>query len=631
MAGKTTGGTVTWTLDADSSKLDASLTKAQTGAKKTAQELEKAGESGKNAANKLGTSFTQNLSNIQMKLGGVTAGMESFALKALGVGAAIGGLAFAGVKSAASLEQIEANLFAISGDADFAAEALQKLKQISLDTAGFSTKGLANVTLSLKNVYGTTEEAIKQTEVLARMISATGGSEADLQGVVSALQMITVSGKAGSRQIRQLYNASPLFGEIAAKAGITAEALENAEDPLAMLTKAFGEAAKEGGMLQAAIDRQNSTFNDAWDDLTENFTNKLGEWAMSSGLFDIIKQALNDLMVWLQANGPKIGEQIKNAVGFIMNNKDRIIGAVIAFGAVWAGLKIASAIITLWKLVMALRGLYAIVKGFAIVAPILKVLTTNIGSLAGIGRVLMTVLGALTSVVGLVIAAIAIWAYNIYQIATHWQDFRDLIVAGLEWLAGLASAIYNIAISIVQGLANGLIQGGQMIWNGIKSAADKIGEFFAGAANWLYDTGKNIVQGLINGIKDMAGKVGDTVGNIGSGIKNKFKSILGISSPSKVFAGYGVNIGEGLSEGIKKTVGDVTGTVSVMATNLTQPMAVSNPITTPVVNQQTTNSGITNNIGTINIAKEVDGEKWLQKLNRNTELASNGMVGVTNV
>lgn len=42
-------------------------------------------------------------------------------------------------------------------------------------------------------------------------------------------------------------------------------------------------------------------------------------------------------------------------------------------------------------------------------------------------------------------------------------------------------------------------------------------------------------------------------------------------------------------------------------------------------------SGVTNNIGTINISKEVDGERWLQKLSRQTNITGYGMVGQTNV
>jgi hypothetical protein len=42
----------------------------------------------------------------------------------------------------------------------------------------------------------------------------------------------------------------------------------------------------------------------------------------------------------------------------------------------------------------------------------------------------------------------------------------------------------------------------------------------------------------------------------------------------------------------------------------------------------TTGAGIENNIGTINIASEVDGEAWLRKLSGNQEITANNLTPV---
>jgi hypothetical protein len=39
----------------------------------------------------------------------------------------------------------------------------------------------------------------------------------------------------------------------------------------------------------------------------------------------------------------------------------------------------------------------------------------------------------------------------------------------------------------------------------------------------------------------------------------------------------------------------------------------------------TTGAGIENNIGTINIASEVDGEAWLRRLSNDSEITAHGM------
>ncbi|MGZ7371093.1 hypothetical protein ACXWSM_09370, partial [Streptococcus pyogenes] len=80
------------------------------------------------------------------------------------------------------------------------------------------------------------------------------------------------------------------------------------------------------------------------------------------------------------------------------------------------------------------------------------------------------------------------------------------------------------------------------------------------AGSWLIDTGKNIVQGLINGMTSLAGKIGSYfLEKIPGWIRKPFESALGIHSPSRVFAGYGENIGQGLINGVQSMAGSVKG------------------------------------------------------------------------
>jgi hypothetical protein len=80
----------------------------------------------------------------------------------------------------------------------------------------------------------------------------------------------------------------------------------------------------------------------------------------------------------------------------------------------------------------------------------------------------------------------------------------------------------------------------------------------------LYNVGKDIVQGLINGIKDAIGEAVGAVSGAANAVKNTFKSILGIHSPSTVFAMYGKNIVQGLSVGIDRNSGIAQSSVSNM-------------------------------------------------------------------
>ena len=59
-------------------------------------------------------------------------------------------------------------------------------------------------------------------------------------------------------------------------------------------------------------------------------------------------------------------------------------------------------------------------------------------------------------------------------------------------------------------------------------------------------------QGLIDGISDMISNVKETISGVAETVSSKFKELLGIASPSKVFSQYGKFIDEGLSRGMQK-------------------------------------------------------------------------------
>jgi hypothetical protein len=64
----------------------------------------------------------------------------------------------------------------------------------------------------------------------------------------------------------------------------------------------------------------------------------------------------------------------------------------------------------------------------------------------------------------------------------------------------------------------------------------------------------------------MMGKIGAAIVSLVPGpIVGVFKDLLGIHSPSRVFRGFGVNIGEGLILGIQDMHGDVEKSMSALA------------------------------------------------------------------
>ncbi|MTW85083.1 hypothetical protein F3157_05350 [Virgibacillus dakarensis] len=90
----------------------------------------------------------------------------------------------------------------------------------------------------------------------------------------------------------------------------------------------------------------------------------------------------------------------------------------------------------------------------------------------------------------------------------------------------------------------------------VKEGWGRVTDFLSGIN--LRDMGKNVIQGFINGVGDKASSLVDKVkGVVGDAIQGA-KNLLGIHSPSKVFAQIGRYTGEGFIVGMDRMTSKVT-------------------------------------------------------------------------
>lgn len=163
-----------------------------------------------------------------------------------------------------------------------------------------------------------------------------------------------------------------------------------------------------------------------------------------------------------------------------------------------------------------------------------------------------------------------------------------IIFPVMSWIGDKFSWLYNSVILPVAGwigdrLADigGFFQG---LWDKVLAVAGwimgKLGEVrdwfgnIAGTilgamgdgAKVLWDWGVNLIQGLLDGAGSLLGKIGDWfLDKVPGWIKEPFKKALGINSPSRVFIGYGKNIGEGLIAGVDAMSDQVQSATQAMA------------------------------------------------------------------
>lgn len=209
--------------------------------------------------------------------------------------------------------------------------------------------------------------------------------------------------------------------------------------------------------------------------------------------------------------------------------------------------------------------------------------------------------------------------------------FRNVVNSIINFFAPAVNWLYNAGRNVFQGLMNGLNSIAGAIWGAVKNGADKIGQFFSGAGGWLYDAGRAIFQGLINGIS-----------SIGQGVYNKAKEVMDRVrklfpfSPAKEgpFSGKGWTaysgqaLMEGLTKGINKAA-DMPFNAINSALERVAPV-ISPTITPSVAAVSSVGAGqsaavITNNIGDITLASDVDADRFIEKLTYQDDVISRGL------
>lgn len=202
-------------------------------------------------------------------------------------------------------------------------------------------------------------------------------------------------------------------------------------------------------------------------------------------------------------------------------------------------------------------------------------------------------IAAVPLIIGNLLAAIIVELPNIIQMGI---DLLFALIDGIiKCIPELVAAVPTLIIAFVNGIVNNLdkiiLAGPQIIVSLITGIIGAIPELIAAVPRIIaaiadtirnYDwggIGKNIVRGLKNGIAGMWGNIKSWFSDKVNGLVSGVKKILGIASPSKVFAGIGGFMAEGLGEGFddqfKSVKKDIEGNMSFDAGTITADANIS--------------------------------------------------------
>lgn len=147
-------------------------------------------------------------------------------------------------------------------------------------------------------------------------------------------------------------------------------------------------------------------------------------------------------------------------------------------------------------------------------------------------------------------AFMAAWGVVSPILSTLWATVSGVIGAVAAIIRGDWSAAFQAMGNVVRS-----------IWEGIRAVFAGMGNFIktvgAGLFNTLLEVGGNIVNGLLQGITGGIGLIWEGIQNLGNAAINGIKSLLGIASPSKVFADLGLQTAAGMEQGLMQGMGAV--------------------------------------------------------------------------
>lgn len=308
--------------------------------------------------------------------------------------------------------------------------------------------------------------------------------------------------------------------------------------------------------LQLRVNEQLNTLTNLWDAATGTFTNALvnvGE-AVAPELKELVKwlgEMAEGLGVWIKANPQLTATLFKAAMA---------VGALAVAGG------------TLTLMLAGILGPLAMIK-YSLSVLSIKSLPFMGGALSKLGGALKWIIGGLralslallTTPIGWLILGITALATAGYLLINHWDTVK-------AWMAGVWQSITSLTgegIAAIKGYFNGLPEPIKAvlsgIWDTIKTVFswspiglivnnfDDIVSFFTGLPAKFSSLGEMTMDGLVKGITGKLAEVKETITNAASDAIGWFKDVLGIASPSKVFAVMGDQTMQGLTVGINRS------------------------------------------------------------------------------
>ena len=441
---------------------------------------------------------------------------------------AIGLMANAGIKGSQAGTALRAMFSRLAKPTDEVATAMKTLN-LSITNSDGSMRELDDIMADLRKGFDGLTEAEK-----TQIASQLAGQEA-----MSGLLAIVNTSEAEYNKLADAVNNAD--GAAKQMADTMANNLQGQLTLLKSSAEGFGLALYD--KIKVPLTEMASWAVESLNELTTAF-NENGVYGVVEAAGNILSEAITAVIDRLPEFVQLAVSVIESFVNGLSENQETIVN-----GAISIITTLANGLLNMLPQIVAL-GLDLIVSLANGIAENLPELTPTIVD------VILQIVDTLTdpdTLVALVEASLAIivaLADGLISSLPKLLEKAPEIIANLTTaIIGAAGSLLSAAAEIISTLARGIANGFSKILQKGRELVEKFKQGIKDKISSLISIGKDIVNGVWEGINSMYSRFYSKVKNFFSGIVNSVKRILGIASPSKVFASIGGYMAEGLGEG----------------------------------------------------------------------------------
>lgn len=500
-------------------------------------------------------------------LKGVMSDLASSAIKAA-VSTVVDGakkMVSAGLEYNQAMEGYVTNFTTMLGGSSEAANGMVGSLQKLASATPLAMSDLAGGAQTLL-AFGVASDDVSGT--LQRLGDISLGNADKMQSLARAYGKATAQGKLTGETVQMMIDAgwNPLI-DICDQTG---ESMEDVQKRMAAgsisaeeLTQAVNHATDAGGKFAGGMEAASKTVAGLTSTLQDNVNAMLGKLmqpvsdAMLSTLLPTAIDAVDQLTMAFEDEGIDgfsrvAGSLIASLSAQLVSYAPQAIPAALAFiGALVTGLLLATPDLT----GTAIELVGALLLGIADQLP--GIITAAMSALLGIvGKI--TSPESITLLIQAAMQLMLALARGLIAAIPQLIDAVPGIITNLvESFYAMLPEIIGVGIEIVIALASGLVSNAGHIIAAVPRLVETIVRGFLANVKSYWDIGKSIVDGIRKGITEQWQRLKADVSNLFTGLVDWIKKLLGIHSPSTVFAGIGTNMAKGIGAGWQDTIGDI--------------------------------------------------------------------------